>query len=105
MTPNDAQKNLIYFKIITKQNEYLKELNVRKSPRDNFKLNDKILIKNENKKSKMDKEFSESRFIKKVLSQNTYEIGTKDQQIFVRHETQLKVLKEMEDVRFDNQVI
>ncbi|KAG0442402.1 hypothetical protein DMUE_0296 [Dictyocoela muelleri] len=94
MTPNEAQKDFNYFKIIMKQNEYAKEFVVRKSPREFFKLNDQVLIKNENKKSKMDNEFSVSGFIKKVLSKNTYVIETEDQQIFVRHESQLKRFKE-----------
>ncbi|KAG0441917.1 hypothetical protein DMUE_0694 [Dictyocoela muelleri] len=58
---------------------------------EKFKLNDNVFIRNETKKTKMDKEFNKVGFIVEKIRNNTYKIMCKEGKEFARHSSQLKL--------------
>lgn len=60
-----------------------------------FKIGSTVLIRNENKVSKMSKEFKETGKIIEELGKNKYRVGRKDGRGLIRHWIQLKLAKGM----------
>jgi Reverse transcriptase (RNA-dependent DNA polymerase)/RNase H-like domain found in reverse transcriptase/Integrase core domain/Aspartyl protease len=91
MTPNDAEQPKNRSEVLKKQEEYAKEFSKRLSKYESIKMNDKVLIKNENKENKMDNEFDQSGIVTCILGNDTYEVKS-GRHKFVRHASQLKRL-------------
>ncbi|KAG0435275.1 hypothetical protein DMUE_4802 [Dictyocoela muelleri] len=72
---------------------YKNEFKAKKSKCEMFQLNERVRIRNENKKDKMMMNLKIGK-IKKKVGLNTYEIETKDKRKLVRHACQLKSLRE-----------
>jgi hypothetical protein len=89
MTPNEAAKEINRAKVSENILKYKREFK-RKKSFEKFEINQSVLVKNENKQTKMDKEFADEAIIAEKLSENTYKIRLKNRKFLTRHCSQLK---------------
>lgn len=92
MSPNKANKSENRWKVLEAQEKYAKEFSKKSKSCKTFDCGNTVLIKNENKGSKMDKEFKDVGKIIKINGNNIYKIKMING-IIERHGSQLKLLK------------
>lgn len=90
MSPNEALLDENYDRVRKSINIYKTEFKSKQLQQ--YDLNQKVLIKNELRKSKDHKIFDRQGIIKEILGRNTYNILTDDGKTVKRHFSQLKAL-------------
>ncbi|KRH91851.1 putative LTR transposable element, partial [Pseudoloma neurophilia] len=89
MSPNEAVKPENREIVLENSEKYRKEFKERKIER--FNEGDAVLIRNENKKNKMDDEFKVEGKIEKILDTDKYLVKDKLGKEFLRHGSQLRI--------------
>ncbi|MGL6119718.1 MAG: hypothetical protein ACRC0V_04365 [Fusobacteriaceae bacterium] len=90
MKPNEALLNQNKAKILEKQEIYLKEIEKSKHKKDTLTEGTKVLIRNEIKENKMDKEFKDCGVVKKKLDRDGYLVLKENGSLIKRNIIQLK---------------
>jgi hypothetical protein len=91
MSPNSACLPENETIVLENSIKYEKEFKEKKC--FEFKVGNKVLLKNENKRTKMDDEFSEEGTIKNKIGNNIYEIIFSNGKTTKRHASQLKLFE------------
>lgn len=90
MTPNEANKIENFKKVLESLEEYSKEFERKNKKLEKFEIGQEVIIRNECKRNKMDKEFNEKGSVVERLSNNAYSVRKGNGKVIVRHSTQLK---------------
>lgn len=90
MSPNDALKPENYDKIKKREESYEKEFIKKYGTMETFAENDKVLIRNEIKQTKMDDEFKELGVIIKDEGRNIFTVKKENGSVIRRHASQLR---------------
>lgn len=88
MSPKEAMKGENREGLLERQEKYKNEFKEKKLRK--YEIGSKVLIKNEQKKDKMDDEFRESGEIRKALNHDAYEVLLEDGSMLRRHSSQLR---------------
>ena len=93
MSPDDAIKQENREKVLHNQEKYAVEFK-KNNKILKLEVNDKVVIRNEVKANKMDKEFYEKCKIVKILENDTYMVLKNTDETVPRHWSQLKLYRE-----------
>lgn len=94
MSPNDALNPENLNKVFEHQEKYATEFKRFKSKCESFNVGDAVLIKNEQRRTKMDKEFNKRGTVVKHLYGNVYEVKDSGGRTTLRHSSQLRGIGE-----------
>ena len=92
MTPNEAMRQENWGKIREHQERYKKEFKEKKFIQ--FKIRDRVLVKNELKRDKMDDQYRDEGVIREVMNHNAYKVEMDDGSMLTRHSSQIRMLKD-----------
>ncbi|MGL5706922.1 MAG: reverse transcriptase domain-containing protein [Aeromonas sp.] len=90
MTPNEACKEENWSKVKVNEIKYKQEFEKRNKKEKKYEIGDRVLIKNEHRKTKMDDEFHKEGNVEKLVHENVYLIKDKDGKMIKRHASQLR---------------
>lgn len=89
MTPNEALLEENHEQVMKRQEEYNKEYEKYNKKEEVFEVGDRVLLKNEHKKNKMDFEYKDQGVFTAKLYKNVYEIESENGVKSKRHAKQL----------------
>ncbi|KAG0420594.1 hypothetical protein EQH57_0083 [Dictyocoela roeselum] len=89
MTPENALLDKNRDEVIKISRIYKKEFKSNVKP-ECFKIGEKVLIKNETRKNKMEKEFNKLGVIKSKVGNNAYNVKFPNNKVLLRHTSQLR---------------
>lgn len=90
MSPNEAMLASNHLKVRLHEKKYIKEFNKRNKFTKKYKIGESVMLKNELKRKKTDKNFKETGKITKHLYGDVYEIRTDKGKVEKRHTSQLR---------------
>lgn len=90
ISPNEALKDKNRIKVLQNQARYEKSFRRKSESENSFEIENKVLIRNEIKKNKMDAEFKETGKIIGLERKNVYVVKTDKDVILRRHSSQLR---------------